>query len=72
MVATFAAGAWVHGCNQNALRGKTDNSSGTRNGDNPILERLSQGLQNLAVKLRKLIQEKDAAMSQGYFARPRK
>ena len=61
----IATGAGVHGCHEHKGTREGDAVLGTRYIDDPILERLAKNLQYRALKLRQLIQEKDAVVRQG-------
>jgi len=65
-----SAGTRIHGCHEGELRRVPGSVAGTNQGHVAILERLTQGFEYLPWKLRKLVQEEDAAMSEADLARP--
>ena len=64
IVTEVAAGAWVHGADDHGGCRVADIEHGAADPDEPLFERLSHRLQDIATKLGEFVQEKDAAVSQ--------
>ena len=63
-----SAGAWIHRGDERDLRRKTHATAGSTNSQMPIFQRLAQGFENLAGKLRKFIEKEHALMGEADFS----
>ena len=67
-VAIKTTGAGVHCGNEHEVGGEGDATIRPSDGNFFVLERLAEGLEDVARVLRKLVEEKDAEVSEGDFA----
>jgi hypothetical protein len=67
----MAAAARIHRRDQHEARRIGDAVVGARNRNLAGFERLAQRIERLRLEFRKLVEEKDAAMGERDFARPR-
>jgi nitroreductase len=70
-IAAGAARAEIHGPNEPYSRREDTLPLDTRNGDDPVLERLAERLESRPLELAELVQEKDASVSEARLARTR-
>ena len=66
-----AAPAGIHGTHQLKPGGQAQRASGPGHRDLAVFQRLAQGLQNIPVKFRELIQKQHAVVGQGNFPGPK-
>src|SRR6266566_850609 len=71
-VAKIATRTGIHRRNEHQLRGKSDATCRARHGDLPVFERLAQYFQRRSLKLRQLIEKKDAVVGEAHFTGIRK
>ena len=65
------AGTWIHRADERELRWEHHGGCRTRDDDAPVLERLAQGIKDVAWDLLQLVEKQDAVMREAYLARPR-
>src|SRR5580704_8126862 len=71
-IAEESASARIHRRDQHEIRGKSERHLRARQGHATLLQWLPQLFEDVAGKLRQLIQEQDSVVSQAHLARPRR
>ena len=71
-VPEMPAGTRVHGRNQNEIRRKNETPGGAADGNRPVLQRLAQHFQNIALEFRQFIEEKHTVVREADFPRLRR
>jgi hypothetical protein len=66
----MTARAWVHGRDESEASGIGEGGGGACQRDDPVLQRLAEGLQGIAAELGQLIEEEDAMMGAADLPRP--